>query len=176
MAETWHVAETKPFRGLLAEREVVGFGYPVFNPKVITIKKYRKRKPVANIKLYVPGYLFIQFDIEVEGWQRINKARGVKSLMYSSPELPVRISDNQLVPFMELWGSSNFVDETIEAKADKFLFQVGAEVMAVEGPFASFPGTVESATTERVRALIMIFGRHTPVEGPPSMFELRRGG
>lgn len=173
LVQAWHIAETEPFRGILAEKEVVGFGYSVFNPKIKTVKNYPKKKPIEITKLLVSGYMFVQFDNEVDGWQRINDARGIKSLMYSSPECPARIPDKQLMPLVALCVGG-YLNELDIPKAEELLFEVGAWVKIVDGPFGGFQGTVQEVTREKVRVITSIFGRDTPVIGEPSMFKIQK--
>jgi hypothetical protein len=50
-------------------------------------------------------------------------------------------------------------------------FEFGQRVRVLDGPFASFSATVEAVSDERVRGLVDIFGRLTPVEFEPGQLE-----
>lgn len=171
MAVSWYVAQTEPFKGMVAEREIVGrLGLVVFNPKIRTVYRSLKKRDRETIRPYVPGYLFVQFDVCVEGWERINKQRGVRSLMYAASEVPARVKDEALLPLMAMCLDGFLIEE----EADSFLFKVGSTARAMEGPFAGFSGKVERSSLERVTVMIDIFGRPVPVDGRPAMFELVR--
>lgn len=166
----WYVAQTEPFKGLLAEAEVMALGYLTFHPKVRTVRRWRKSKPRERIQPYVPGYLFVSFDADEEGWQRINKQRGVKALMYSSLETPARVRDDALLPLMAMCDADGYLNEQ---EADCFLFKVGNTVRATDGPFAGMVGkVVQRSSHDRVKVMLSIFGRPTPVESHPGVFEL----
>ena len=162
----WHVARTEPMKSLVAERELVGAGFNVFLPKVREQKRWSRGRTHESIKPLVNGYLFVNFDIEIEGWQRVNEARGIVGLMYSAPETPARIPDLHMVPLLGMCVDGYVPVE--EAKV--FIFKVGAVVRVIEGPFRDFPGTVIQATADKIKVAVSVFGRDTPVEGLPSMF------
>jgi transcription antitermination factor NusG len=164
---SWHVAFTEPFKGEIAEREIAGAGFGVFNPKVKTIKTFQKRKPVESIRPFVPGYIFARFDTDDYGWQRIAKMRGIKDFMYAGPEKPARVRDDALLPLMSMCNDG-FV---IEEKADRFLFSLGSVAKAKSGPFEGIVGKVIRSSYERVQIMIEIFGRPTPVVGAAVDFE-----
>ena len=56
--------------------------------------------------------------------------------------------------------------EGAEKPKPKFSFEQGDEVMVIDGPFSNFAGVVEEVRPDKgkVRVLISIFGRATPVE------------
>jgi len=48
----------------------------------------------------------------------------------------------------------------------KYLFEIGDEIRVIDGPFKNFNGTVDEVNSEKgkIRVLVSIFGRSTPVE------------
>jgi transcriptional antiterminator NusG len=58
------------------------------------------------------------------------------------------------------------MEEGVNRPKPKFQFEEGDEVMVVDGPFSNFRGVVDEIKPdkEKVRVLITIFGRSTPVE------------
>lgn len=163
----WHVAFTEPFKGIIAECEIKNAGFGVFNPKVKTIRNYQKRRPVESIRPFVPGYIFARFDTDTDGWQRIAKLRGVKDFMYAAHEIPARVRDDQLLPLMAMCDG----EYVIEEDADKFLFRVGGQAKVSTGPFEGLVGRVVRSGYDRIRVMIEVFGRMTPVDGKASDFE-----
>ena len=58
------------------------------------------------------------------------------------------------------------MEEGISKPKPKYQFEQGDQVRVIDGPFNNFQGVVEEAKPdkEKLRVLIMIFGRSTPVE------------
>jgi transcriptional antiterminator NusG len=58
------------------------------------------------------------------------------------------------------------MEEGVSRPKPKYQFEEGDEVMVIDGPFSNFRGVVEEIRPdkEKVRVLITIFGRSTPVE------------
>lgn len=154
-------------KGFIAERGLLEEGFSVFHPKVREEKRWSRGRTHESIKPLITGYMFVLFDSEVEGWQRINSVKGVIGLMYSAFEKPARVPDRAMLPLLGMC-----VDGYVpKAEAQRFIFKAGQAVRVVEGPFASFPGLVDRATASMVRVNVIIFGRSTPIEGEPAMFE-----
>lgn len=161
MADTWHVVETKPGRYQLAEDFISRLDYQVFNPKIRIAKNWSRGRRRESVRQYIPGYLFVHFDLEVEGWQRINWSPGVRSLMYLGPELPATVPDavvELILSNCEL--GTSYVKEQV---CDRKLFVIGQTVRVLEGPFASFNGPVTMVERNRVTVLLSVFGRSNPI-------------
>jgi len=170
----WHVAKVEPHKGMIAEKCVAAKGFEVFNPKIVSLRKpSRGRKQTEIIRPYISGYLFVRFDVLLYGWQDLNAlpGSGLKGLMYSASEIPARVRDEALLPLMSLCSSEGYV---IEQQADRMLFEVGATVKVLEGPFVGFEGPVRWSTYDRLKVLVHMFGRPSEVEGSAGMFELVR--
>ncbi len=167
----WHVARTEPMKGFQAETSLLGRGFDVFLPKVREEKRWSRGRTHESIRPLVAGYLFINFDVDVDGWQRVNDARGVLGLMYSAPEVPVRIPDVQLLPLLGMCTKEVSGWFVPKAEANRFKFKVGQIVRVVDGPFAQFTAKVKAATFDKIKVDVFIFGRETPVEGDSTMFE-----
>ena len=58
------------------------------------------------------------------------------------------------------------IQDGAETPKPKVIFEVGEAVRVIDGPFANFQGVVDEVFPEkgRVRVLVSIFGRDTPVE------------
>ena len=58
------------------------------------------------------------------------------------------------------------MQEGAQKPRPKFKFEKGDEVRVIDGPFANFNGTIDEVIPEKgkVRVLVSIFGRSTPVE------------
>lgn len=162
----WHVARTEPMKGIIAEEALTKSGFNVFLPKVREEKRWSRGRVHESIKPLVNGYLFVNFDVMVEGWQTINDARGIVGLMYSGLEIPARIPDSHMIPLLGMC-----VDGYVpKAEAQRFVFKVGSIAKLIEGPFETFSGEVKQSANDKIKIAINVFGRETMVEGSPSMF------
>ncbi len=162
----WHVAETEPYQGALAEAELLKArdkrqaDWAIFNPKVTTTQRWSRNRTREVTRPYLPGYIFVLFDHEDPEWPVINWTRGVKSLMYAGSETPARIPDTHLLPLLGMFKGGDLVriDD-----ADKELIKVGKSVKIIDGSFEGLTGTVTEVAAKRVKILMSIFGRPNEV-------------
>lgn len=120
----------------------------------IQIKKGEKHS--IKEKLF-PGYMLVKLVLTDDSWLAVRTTQGVTGFvgMGNKPTpLPQSEVDN-IMKFM-----------VMEAPKYKASFSIGEAVKIIEGPFADFLGSVESIDDERgkVKVLVSIFGRETPVE------------
>lgn len=163
----WYVAQTEPFKGILAEQLLAADGFEVFHPKVRKTYEWSRGRTRTMVHPYIAGYLFVRFDVAVHVWEDINITRGVKTLMYSTSETPARISDRAMEPLRNICGPDGFL---IEEEADEVLFALGQTVNIVAGPFLGSKGKVIDITLQRLKVLTSVFGRDTEVRGKVGMF------
>jgi len=154
--------------------------FEVYYPKILEMQPVPKRKLSAaqrisgveikkpqQIPLF-PRYVMTRFDIQRSGWRDMFNFAGVGGLVCKNA-MPARIDDALVV---SIKGREN--NGAVPGSASiRILFDVGDEVTVTAGPFASFPGIVESVldTTvadldpeARIKVAVNIFGRPTPVE------------
>ncbi|HKZ35703.1 MAG TPA: transcription termination/antitermination protein NusG [Patescibacteria group bacterium] len=120
----------------------------------IQIKKGQKFS--IKEKLF-PGYMLVKLVLTDDSWLAVRTTQGVTGFvgMGNQPTpLPQSEVDN-IMKFMAM-----------EAPKYKAAFSVGEAVKIIEGPFADFLGSVESIDDAKgkVKVLVSIFGRETPVE------------
>lgn len=114
-------------------------------------KKYNVQK-----KLF-PGYILIEMDLTDETWHLIRSIQGVTGFV-TSGDKPVPLQDAEIASILEI------VDGPVVRV--KVTWQVGENIRVVTGPFTDFHGTIDDVMAERdkLRVLISLFGRDTPVE------------
>lgn len=119
---------------------------------------HAKRKVVYQAPVF-PGYLFVNVVNKVATWAGILSIEGVLSVLGGSLG-PVPVAEANLMTFKKKLGEKSTDIEAVEAA-----FPIGATVLIEDGPFKSFPGTIDSVLDEQ-RAVVMveIFGRFSPVE------------
>ncbi|MER9901620.1 transcription termination/antitermination protein NusG [Mesorhizobium sp. M0130] len=127
------------------------------------VKKVRnaphaKRKVVYTVPA-LPGYVFIRVVNDDRIWAGLLGMEGVVGVLGGSLG-PVAVSDQMRLKFKKKLEERSTDAEVVEAA-----FPVGATVLIEEGPFASFPGIIQSVLDEQVATvLVEIFGRSVPVE------------
>lgn len=115
------------------------------------------KKETVKEKIF-PGYILIKMELSDLSWLAVRTTQGVTSFIGAGNK-PTPISEAEvatIVKFTTQGASPTFKD----------VFMVDDTVKIVDGPFAEFIGKVDSVDKEkgRVRVLVSIFGRETPVE------------
>jgi transcription antitermination factor NusG len=159
MAYGWYAATVYPFKDLIAEADLRRRGLQPFNPKVRTARIVRGRRLIVE-QPYIPGYIFINFDIENERWKQINSARGVQRLICSTPEMPSRIRPDAMKVILDRCVDGVVDQSELDAALAKFV-PVGSTVKVTKGPFEGREGKVVWSHNDRVKVLLSIFQRPT---------------
>lgn len=125
--------------------------------KVTEIKDGKKR---VLTKTSFPGYVLVKMDLDDELWYVVRSTPGVMGFV-GGGNRPIPLEDEEVENIIS-GGERRARDE---AKR-KFDFSVGDKVKVVDGPFSGFSGTIDELNEEKskLRLMISIFGRSTPVE------------
>ncbi|WP_240771039.1 transcription termination/antitermination protein NusG [Nocardioides sp. GY 10113] len=122
------------------------------------------------------SYLLVRMDLTDESWSAVRNTPSVTGFVgHSHQPVPLTIDEvvNWLRPTLEAAApveAASATAETPAAAAKKPIevmdFAVSDSVMVVDGPFATLHATITeiNAEAQRVKALVEIFGRETPVE------------
>ena len=116
------------------------------------------KKKESSRKFY-PGYILVRMYLDNETWHIVSSTAKVTGFL-GGKNKPAPISDIE---------AKSIVDKMQQGKhkpQPKYFFEPGDEVRVIDGPFSSFNGTVEdvSPDKEKIKVLVSIFGRATPVE------------
>jgi transcriptional antiterminator NusG len=116
------------------------------------------QRKISSRKFF-PGYIFVQMVLDDETWHVVKNTPKVTGFVGHSTEPPE-------VPEAEVREITQQMEEGALRPKPKVLFEVGEAIKVIDGPFQDFNGTVEEVKPEKgkVRVLISIFGRATPVE------------
>ncbi len=116
------------------------------------------QRKISNRKFF-PGYIFVNMVLDDETWHVIKDTPKITGFVGHSTNPPE-------VPESEVREITQQMEEGALRPKPKVLFEVGEAIKVVDGPFQDFNGTVEEVKPEKgkVRVLISIFGRATPVE------------
>jgi transcriptional antiterminator NusG len=123
-----------------------------------TIIKGGKRQTVES-KVF-PGYVLVRMDLTDESWSVVKNTPSVTGFVGTTHPTPLSLSD--VVKFL--------APKPTEAKRAEPVrvvdFSVGESVTVMDGPFATLPATINeiNAEAQRLKVLVSIFGRETPVE------------
>lgn len=165
MSLAWHVATTKPFSDLIAERDLERQGFTPFNPKVRIERVVRGQRIIREVP-YIPGYIFVHFDVEDWQWRKINTTRGIRSVMYSSAEVPAVVRSDAMSVLLERCNGQ-YVRESEVGAIDDAIRRVvwkGAQVRVNEGPLEGRRGSVTWAAHDRVKVLMLFLGTSREIE------------
>lgn len=134
--------------------------------------KNGQRKLVKRTVL--PGYVLVRMDLTDESWGVVRHTPSVTGFVGNSHQ-PVPLSlaevESMLAPAVEaeiaIAADASDQQQTAAATKIEFTdFAVSDSVMVVDGPFATLHATITemNVDAQRVKALVEIFGRETPVE------------
>ena len=110
-------------------------------------------KSKTNLKKVFPGYVLIKMIVTEETWYIVRNTRGVTGFVGSGTD-PIPLTDSEI-------RKMGFDTATINVD-----FEVGDEIKVINGPFMNFTGAVTEINKDKhkVKVLVSMFGRETPVE------------
>ena len=129
----------------------------------VTEIKGGKRQQVQEKVL--PGYILVRMDLTDESWAAVRNTPGVTGFVgLSSRPSPLSLDEVAVLLAPEPEEKAAQKAETLRAASVDF--EVGQSVTVMDGPFATLPATVNeiNADTQKLKVLVSIFGRETPVE------------
>lgn len=124
--------------------------------QVVELVKGKRRE--SSRKFY-PGYILVQMTLDDETWYIVNNTAKVTGFL-GGRDKPTPIPDKEAERILNRMEAGKLQPKP------KFHFEVGDEIRVVDGPFNNFNGTVQEVNQEKgkIRVLVSIFGRPTPVE------------
>lgn len=139
--------------------------------EVAEIKNGQRRMVKRTV---LPGYVLVRMDLTDESWAAVRHTPSVTGFVGNAQQ-PVPLSfaevESMLAPAVETEvaateGPSDTEQEAAAPKVEFTDFAVGDSVMVIDGPFATLHATITEINVDaaRVKALVEIFGRETPVE------------
>jgi len=124
--------------------------------KVSEVKDGKKR--IMQRKFF-PGYILIEIELTDETWHMIKNTPGVSGFLKSGSR-SVPLKEDEIKTILKQAESAK------ENTTPKVIFELVEGVSVTNGPFMNFTGAVEEVypSKGRLKAVISIFGRTTPVE------------
>lgn len=127
-------------------------------PEETVVELVKGQKKTTKRKFF-PGYIMVKMLLNDESWH----------LIKNTPKITGFVGDKRNpvpVPESEISKMTNRISEGASRPKPKVSFMEGETVRVVDGPFNNFNGTIEDVNPEKgkVKVLVSIFGRSTPVE------------
>jgi transcriptional antiterminator NusG len=169
MAMKWYAVHTysghenKAKLSLLERIKTAGlqeqFG-EILIPTESVIEMVRGHKRTTNRKFY-PGYMFVQMELNDATYHLVKNTPKITGFLGGEKgNKPTPVKEQEIAAI-----NTQMTEGAIKPKP-KVLFEEGENVRVIDGPFSNFSGIVEEVKAEKqkVRVLVSIFGRATPVE------------
>lgn len=128
-------------------------------PAESVVELVKGQKQTKSRKFF-PGYMFVQMFLNDETWHLVKHSSKVTGFVGGAKTRPPE------VPEAEVFRVTQQMAGVAEKSKPKVKFAMGESVTVVDGPFSNFSGTVEEINEDKakVKVLVSIFGRPTPVE------------
>lgn len=124
-----------------------------------TVEEVRGGAKRTSKRKFFPGYMLVQMELNDQTWHLVKSTPKVTGFVGNATNPPA-VTDAEVRRLMgQLEGG-------VVKPTPKVELEEGDNVRVIDGPFANFNGTVEEVKPEKqkVRVLVSIFGRFTPVE------------
>ncbi len=128
------------------------------------VVEFKNGKKVVVSKKVYPGYLYVRCFLEDSSWDVIRNTPGVTGFV-GSGTTPVPLSRKDVEGALSEPDEDD-VDTPARRQKPKMEYEVGESVRVKQGPFADFSGQIAEINADqlKVKVLVNIFGRETPVE------------
>lgn len=165
MAKHWYAVHTysghenKVMTNIMRQADARNLREKIFDIKVPMETEIRTRsgKRQSFKRKVFPGYVLIQMVLDEETWHLVRSTTGVTGFV-SSGNKPVPLQEKEVHAILQTEEGVAPRKQVQWSKADS--------VRVVSGPFSGLSGKIEDVNIdkEKLRVLISIFGRETPVE------------
>ena len=163
----WYIAKTmtgqenKVTRAL--RERIVNYKLAEFFSEIVTpeesVTSSSKGKKRTIKKKFFPGYVLIKMIMNDRTWHLVKNTDKITGFVGGTLDKPAPISDEEAAYITDQ------SEDGIRKQRTTVDFAEGETVKVVEGPFASFVGTVEAVSDKgKIKVNVSIFGRPTPVE------------
>ncbi len=167
MSQKWYIIHTysgfeqKVKNALLDRAKARGLGHlvtEVLVPTEMVEEMIRGERKITHRKFY-PGYILVRMELNEESWHLVKDTPKVTGFVGSKTE-PTAIPEEDAAKIIAQ------MQEGAAKPKPKVRFETGDKVQVIDGPFTNFTGVVDEVRPDRgrVRVMISVFGRPTPVE------------
>ncbi|MCG5217120.1 transcription termination/antitermination protein NusG [Streptosporangium sp. KLBMP 9127] len=130
-----------------------------------TVTEFKSGKKVPVKERVLPGYVLVRMDLSDESWAAVRNTPGVTGFVGLSNK-PSPLNLDEVAKLLAPEPAEETKKAASKAATATVDFEVGESVTVMDGPFATLPATVSeiSAESQKLKVLVSIFGRETPVE------------
>jgi len=123
-----------------------------------TVTEGKDNQKVTSEKRTMPGYVLVQMDLNDASWQLVKGTPGVTGFVGAGDE-PIPLTQEEIDRLLKR------AQQPTKAQA-RAQFAVGESVKVVAGPLSDFSGEIAEVSPDagKLKVLVSIFGRETPVE------------
>ena len=149
---------TKTLKERIVNHEMTSYFAEILVPEESVVANVNGKKRNMKKKFF-PGYVLIKMIMNDKTWHLVKDTDKITGFIGGTKDKPTPISDEEALA-MTAQMADGFKRTRSVAN-----FSEGDSVKVIEGPFASFVGTVEAISDKgKVKVQVSIFGRPTPVE------------
>ncbi|GAC56572.1 transcription antitermination protein NusG [Gordonia hirsuta DSM 44140 = NBRC 16056] len=145
------------------------------------VTEIKNGQPKKVSRKVLPGYILVRMELNDESWGVVRHTPGVTGFLSMNNTDPTSLSLKEVLQFLiprsevrkaEKAAAAAAGGDSVEAAATAAAnlvevdFEIGESVTVMDGPFATLPASISEINTEqrKVKVLVSIFGRETPVE------------
>ncbi len=123
------------------------------------VSEIRSGKKRISERKFFPGYILVHMELTDEAWHLVRTTQGVTGFIGAGRQ-PVALSEDEVNEIVRQ------TEERKEKPAPRVTFSKGEGVRVTEGPFGNFSGVIDEVNAQRgkLKVMVSIFGRQTPVE------------
>ena len=105
----------------------------------------------------MPGYVLVNMDLNEDSWSLVKNTPGVTGFVGAT---------NELIPLTQAEVDRLLHREVAVRAPSRAQFSIGESVKVISGPLSDFSGEISEINEDaaRLKVLVSIFGRETPVE------------
>jgi len=128
-------------------------------PAESVVQLVKGQKQTKSRKFF-PGYIFVNMSLNDDTWHLVRHSSKVTGFVGGQKTRPPEVPEAEVLRVTQQMAIG------AEKPRSKIKFNQGENVTVVDGPFSNFNGTIEDINEEKgkVKVLVSIFGRPTPVE------------
>ncbi len=122
-----------------------------------SVSEMKDNQKITVEKRTMPGYVLVNMDLNEDSWTLVKGTPGVTGFVGAS---------NEPVPLTQAEVDRLLHQETAERPRSRAQFSIGESVKVISGPLSDFSGEISEVNedAQRLKVLVSIFGRETPVE------------
>ena len=121
------------------------------------VSEMKDNQKITIEKRTMPGYVLVNMELDEDSWSLVKGTPGVTGFVGAS---------NEPVPLTQMEVDRLLKKEVAGRERTRASFAIGESVKVISGPLSDFSGEISEINEDaaRLKVLVSIFGRETPVE------------